>query len=87
MGLFTRSTRQESGGAVAAAVAPMDAGRRLSSASSPQDCARLLVRVFSGYREQKYPELPLLVPAGVRWLAAEGTPIQLSTLRLTGLDL
>src|ERR1700722_15151024 len=71
MGLFTRSAP---GGPSTHAAAYLDTGRRLSSANGPEDSARLLAQVFSTYRAQKYPELPLLVPAGVRWLGGEGEP-------------
>jgi hypothetical protein len=74
MGLFNNGTRQASGGNAVAAVANLDTGRRLRSDLAPPESARLLASVFSGYRERKYPELPLLVPAGVRWAGPEGAP-------------
>jgi hypothetical protein len=57
-------------------------GRRLHSSYSPEQCAALLAQIFDGYRPRKYPELPLLVPAGIRWHAAEGSP----AIALSGRD-
>jgi hypothetical protein len=57
-------------------------GRRLRSSNSPEQCAAILTQVFDGYRARRYPELPLLVPTGVRWLAAETAP----AISLSGRD-
>jgi hypothetical protein len=53
----------------------LSAGRRLRSSNSPQQCAEILTQIFEGYRPRRYPDLPQLVPTGVRWLAAEASPV------------
>ena len=62
--------------------APLASGRRLRSRLSPRECARLLEEIFSAYRSPVHKGMPLLVPAGVRWKAAEGKPVR----SLSGFD-
>lgn len=74
MGLFTRDKRQQSGGAARVAEMPLDSGRRLRSGLSPEDCLQVLGQIFDGYRPRRRPDMEPLVPAGIRWTAADGAP-------------
>jgi hypothetical protein len=82
MGLFTKSAARGSGNLAATGIGCLDTGRRLRSSNAPQESARVLAQVFGGYRAQKYPELPPLVPSGVRWLGDQGSP----AIALSGMD-
>lgn len=83
MGWFTGGKPQQAAGAARpGTVPPMGSGRRLRSKLSPVDCAEVLRQVFGAYRQQRYPELPLLVPAGARWTPGECAP----SLVLSGND-
>lgn len=73
MRLFTGAKRQQ-GSPVHAGTAPLGSGRRLRSHLSPEECVELLGQIFDGYRPRRYRDLPSLVPAGIQWTAAEGTP-------------
>lgn len=77
-----RTQGRAASGKAAAGTAYLSAGRRMRSSRSPEQCAALLLKVFDGYRPRKYPELPPLVPAGVRWHAEQAVP----TISLSGKD-
>jgi hypothetical protein len=72
--MFTRDKRQKRGGAALAAAMPLGSGRRLRSDLSPGDCVQVLRQVFDGYRPRRRPDMEPLVPTGIRWTAADGTP-------------
>jgi len=74
MGIFTRDKRQQGPGAARAAVLPLGPGRRLRSDLSPEDCVQVLRQVFDGYRPRRRPDMEPLVPTGIRWTAADGSP-------------
>jgi hypothetical protein len=74
MGLFTREKRQQGGSAARSGIAPLGSGRRLRSDLSPRDCVEVLQQVFDGYRPRRYQDLPPLVPTGIQWTPAEGSP-------------
>lgn len=73
MGIFTRDKRQQ-GGAARAATLPLGSGRRLRSDLGPEDCSQVLLQVFDGYRPRRRPDMEPLVPTGIRWTTADGTP-------------
>lgn len=74
MGFFTKDKRAEQKVSAPAGTASLGSGRRLRSQLPPDECARVLDQVFGGYRERKYPALPLLVPTGIRWQQADSAP-------------
>lgn len=39
-----------------------------------EDCVQVLRQVFDGYRPRRRPDMEPLVPAGIRWTAADGAP-------------
>lgn len=74
MGLFTGAKRQQAGDVALAGTAPLASGRRLRSSRKPEECAEILQQVFDGYRPRRHPSMPPLVPTGIRWMSADGTP-------------
>lgn len=78
----TRTEPRAVSGKAATGTAYLPAGRRLGSSRNPEQCAALVMQVFDGYRPRKYPELPPLAPAGVRWHATQSAP----AIALSGKD-